>query len=312
MSFRRFLGLSAAASGRLGRGFSTAARQPPWDMIHKLASVNTPAPRASLRLSEPPCASRLVVPAHLVRPPRDVDPPGDTIYAAFGGIVKAGSGDGLLLTFFDIPATAPVVPGAISAGGIRRRVVTGLVMDPEVMRFVCNPLSGQLFLLPDIDGTTKTVQYTNVGILTQSGRPDQPPDKYTVAVLNISQDRSFVMRRFLSQTGKWDKLVGLPSPTPPSRAHGHGHGRTPRGGGLRRPAVVGRRDLRRPLRRPVQFSDRPELRFTELPRGSVTEPMDTERREELSRYPAHRCQRGEAALRRGVSGGAFPAQLLHS
>ncbi|TKW26813.1 hypothetical protein SEVIR_3G216100v4 [Setaria viridis] len=283
MPLRRLLGLSAAASGRLRRGFSAASWRPPWAMVQHAAALNMPAPgpRASLRLAEPPCASRLVVPAHLVRPPRDLDPPGDTIYAAFAGIVSAASGDGLLLlTFYDFPATAPVVPGVVMPGGIRGRMLTEVAEEPEVTRFVCNPFNGQLVRLPDIDGTTKTLWYSDIGILTQSELPDQPPDKYAVAVLSNGQDRSFVLRRFLSQTGKWDKMVGLPSPLQ-----------------LARPmdmyiaqevvAFAGRLwwvDVARGALSVDPFSDRPELRFVELPKGSVTEHADCKKRRDLCRY----------------------------
>ncbi|CAN6332763.1 unnamed protein product [Urochloa humidicola] len=286
MPLRRLLGLTTAASASLRRGFSTAAWRPPWAMVQHVAAFTTPppvAPRASLRLAEPPCASRLLVPEHLVRPPRDLDPDGDTIYAAFAGCVYAASGDGLLLlTFFDFPATAPVVPGVIMPSGIRARRVTGIGEEPEVTRFVCNPLSGQLFRLPDIDGTTKTLRYSDIGILTQSERPDQPPDKYAVAVLSNGPDRSFVIQRFLSQTGKWDKIVGLPLPSPLP---------------LGRPmdmnlphevvAFAGRLwwvDVARGALSVDPFSDRPGLRFVELPRGSVAEHADRKEQRDLFRF----------------------------
>ncbi|CAN6350742.1 unnamed protein product [Urochloa humidicola] len=287
MPLRRLLGLSAAAAASAGlrRGFSTAAWRPPWAMVQHAAAFSMPAPaapRASLRLAGPPCASRLLVPEHLVRPPRDLDPDGDTIYAAFAGCVYAASGDGLLLlTFFDFPATAPIVPGVIiRPSGLRARRVTGIGEEPEVTRFVCNPLSGQLFRLPDIDGTTKTLRYSDIGILTQSERPDQPPDMYTVAVLSNGQDRSFVIQRFLSQTGRWDKIVGLPPPHPLAR---------PMDMNLLHEVVAfaGRLwwvDVARGALSVDPFSDRPELRFVELPRGSVAEHADWKERRDLFRY----------------------------
>nr|CAB3464982.1 unnamed protein product [Digitaria exilis] len=283
MPLRRLLGLSTAASGRLRRGFSTASLRPPWAMVRPFVAVNMPAPgpRASLRLAAPPCATLLVVPDHLVRPPRDLDPPGDTVYAVFGGYITATSGDGLLLLcFFDVPAHAPVLPGVIMPGGIRGRMLTGVIEEPEVMRFVCNPLSGQLFRLPDIDGTTKTHQYPDIGILTQSEHPDQPPDKYAVAVLSNSKDRSFVMRRFLSQTGKWDKMVALPSPLPLARPMEMDLSHEP-------VAFAGRLwwvDVTCGAFSVDPFSDRPELRFVELPRGSVAEHMDRKKLRDLVRF----------------------------
>jgi hypothetical protein len=75
------------------------------------------------------------------------------------------------------------------------------------------------------------------------------------------------MRRFLSQTGEWEKLVRLPSPLPLP---------------LPRPLVIhinnevlafaGRLwwvDLSWGVVSADPFSDRPELRFVELPRGRV-------------------------------------------
>uniref|UniRef100_K4A3G2 DUF1618 domain-containing protein n=1 Tax=Setaria italica TaxID=4555 RepID=K4A3G2_SETIT len=161
----------------------------------------------------------------------------------------------LVLTYYDFPATAPVVPGVVMPGGIRGRMLTEVTEESELVR------------LPDIDGTTKTMWYSDIGILTQSERPDQPPDEYAVAVLSNGQDRSFVMRRFLSQTGKWDKIVGLPSPLPLARpmdmyiAH-------------EAMAFAGRLwwvDVARGALSVDPFSNRTELRFVELRRGSVTD-----------------------------------------
>ncbi|GJM88838.1 hypothetical protein PR202_ga05408 [Eleusine coracana subsp. coracana] len=132
--------------------------------------------------------------------------------------VRAASGDGLLLLdSMDGRATAPIVR---KHGTLQACRLMGFNMDPDITRFVCNLLTGQLFRLPDIDGTKKTSTYQFLGILTQSDLPQGPPDRYAVAWLSEDgegEERSFVMRRFLSQTGEWDKLVGLPSPLPLAR-----------------------------------------------------------------------------------------------
>jgi hypothetical protein len=121
-----------------------------------------------------------------------------------------------------------------------------------------------------------------MGILTQSERPDWPPDRYAVAVLSEDRDGeegSFVMRRFLSQRGQWEKLVGLPSPLPLARR-------------MNIDVVVlasaGRLwwvDVSWGVVSSDPFADQPDLRFIELPGGSVTEPVeDWENQLVLSRY----------------------------
>ncbi|RLN29345.1 uncharacterized protein C2845_PM05G35140 [Panicum miliaceum] len=69
MPLRRILGLSAAVTGRLRHGFSSSASRPTWAMIYHTTLVDSPAPRASLQLAAPPCASEILVPAHLGDPP---------------------------------------------------------------------------------------------------------------------------------------------------------------------------------------------------------------------------------------------------
>ncbi|XP_062232574.1 uncharacterized protein LOC133929831 [Phragmites australis] len=279
MTLKRLLGLSAAASGRLRRGISTAASRPPWAMVYPLTKLKTPAPRVSLQLAEAPCISHLNVPAHLVYPGTGPDPRNDDISLVFGGFVKASSGDGLLLlNFLDLRGTAPIVS---THRGTQGRKLTFISLDPDVTRFVCNPLTGQLFRLPDIDGKKKTLSCAGMGILTQSERPHRPPDRFAVAELHEDHDGeepSFVMRRFLSQTGKWDKLVGLPSPLPLARRMNIDHEVL---------AFSGRLwyvDISWGAVSADPFSDRPELRFVELPRGSVTEPPKGPGQPELDGY----------------------------
>uniref|UniRef100_A0A0E0L063 DUF1618 domain-containing protein n=1 Tax=Oryza punctata TaxID=4537 RepID=A0A0E0L063_ORYPU len=271
--------LSAVASRRALS--TTASRRPPWAMVEKFVAVGPPERRVSLRLAEPPCGSRLFAPAHLVGyAPRVPDPDTDELNAFFGGFVDAASGDGLLLlSFMEVTGTAPLVPGS------QRRVLTGISIDPDMTRFVCNPISGELFGLPDIDGTKKTAWFLDIGILTQSERPHGPPDRYAVAVFREDSegycggDERFALRRFLSQTGKWDKLVGLPSSLPL-------HRRRMDTSTQQVVAFAGRLwwvDLSWGALSADPFSDHPEFRFVELPRGSVTQPMEKERRD-LRRY----------------------------
>ncbi|RCV17314.1 hypothetical protein SETIT_3G210200v2 [Setaria italica] len=210
MPLRRILGLSAAVSGRLRRGFSSSASRPAWAMMHPLARLaESTAPRASLRFAEPPCLSHLIIPAHLADPPSR-DPRGEDVTIIYGGVLKTSSGDGLLLlAFMDISGTAPIVA---THGGTQERKLTGVDLDVDMRRFVCNPLSGQMFRLPDIDGTKKTEWFSEMGILTQSERPDRPPERYAVAVLSEDRDGQegrFVMRRFLSHVPSFPVATAL-------------------------------------------------------------------------------------------------------
>ncbi|RLN00562.1 hypothetical protein C2845_PM06G18970 [Panicum miliaceum] len=273
-------------------------------MIYRTVLVKSPIPGSSIQLGVPPCASTLFVPDHLV----DLRPrpaPDSEIVAFQGGRAAATSGDGLLLLDFrDGSATAPFVT---APDGRRGRMLIGFDLDPDVTRFVGNPLSGQVFRLPDIDGTKKTASCRSVGLLTRSAHGQGPPDRYAVAELSEDRDaekRSLVMRRFLSQTGEWEKLVDLPSPLPhPRRMDIY-------------PEVLafaGRLwwvDLSLGAVSADPFSDRPELRFIELPSASVL-PVPSTMTELLA---ARRVQgvfrRMGVALCRAVPEDAFPAQLI--
>ncbi|CAL4901209.1 unnamed protein product [Urochloa decumbens] len=272
MPLRRLVGFSAAVSGRLRRGLSTAAAHHPWAMIHHTELVDSPAPRASLQLAAPPCASHVLVPAHLVDAPPLPAPGSDTVRLGYGFMLRAASADGLLLLrFLDLRGTVPFVTrhGFDTA---RALALAGAHMEPDITLFVLNPLSGKMVRLPDIDGTTKTLRCSVFGILTQSERPHRPPDRYAVAVLNKDDDsgrRMFVMRRFLSETGKWEKVVALPSPLP--LGHQMEINQEP-------VAFAGRLwwvDVSWGAISADPFSDRPDLSFVELPRESVTEPMES-------------------------------------
>ncbi|GJN14667.1 hypothetical protein PR202_gb01521 [Eleusine coracana subsp. coracana] len=256
--------VSAAASVRFRRALSTAAAShPPWAMIrHAFPDSRSPVGlRAWNHLVEPPRASYLFVPAHLVDPRPDPNPAGD-IVGVLSGLITASSGDGLLiLSYLDGRVTAPV---AATNRGAPERKVTEFHMDPDITRFVCNPVSGELFRLPDIDGTKHTLLFCyDMSLVTRSAAGHGPPDRYAAAALRNGDGGTFVMRRFLSQTGEWEKLAGLPSPLPRERKMDI------------YPEVVafaGRLwwvDLTWGVISADPFSDRPELRFVELPRGNV-------------------------------------------
>ncbi|CAL4908642.1 unnamed protein product [Urochloa decumbens] len=222
--------------------------------------------RAWFELAEPPRVSNLRIPEHLVDPPPSYDPYGDHI-AEICGSTTATSGDGLLLLdFVECHVTAPIV--AMDATTQQRKIIKYTEPEPNVTRFVCNPISGELFRLPDIDGTKRTLAWNQMGLLTQSPAGHGPPDRYAAAALledRGGKEPSFVMRRFFSQTGEWDKPVGLPSPLPLDRRISiHSHHEVL--------AFAGRLwwvDLSWGAISADPFSDRPELRFVELPRGSV-------------------------------------------
>jgi hypothetical protein len=238
-------------------------------IIPKVVETQPPCARVSLQLAEPPRISDLVVPDHLVR----ADYGSDEISLGVGGFLKSTSGDGLLLLdILDLRATAPYVFKPGPGGCILKREVQGVSMEPDVSCFICNPITGQLFLLPDIDGKKKILTCAGMGVLTQSERPDGPPERFVVAELSApddgAEDWRFFLRRFRSDTGEWewDKQVPLPSPLP----------------------LVRRMDIDREVIACAgrlwyvdvswgavsidAFSERPDLRFIELPKGSVTEP----------------------------------------
>jgi hypothetical protein len=77
---------------------------------------------------------------------------------------------------------------------------------PDYTYLVCNPVSGELFCLPDIGFRTKIHRHHRMGILAQADRGHGPHDRFAVAQLYPEN----VMLRFLSETGKWDLAEGAP------------------------------------------------------------------------------------------------------
>uniref|UniRef100_A0A0D3G542 DUF1618 domain-containing protein n=1 Tax=Oryza barthii TaxID=65489 RepID=A0A0D3G542_9ORYZ len=266
-------------------GFLTPCVLPPWLEEFQIPSAGTlSSTKASIR------SKTMADTLHLV----GLDPNSDILRTVVGD--AGATSDGLLLLdFTDIRATARVVAnrraGAQaqaqqqgkkltglsfnlhnSRGDTQERELAGVNTNPDITRLVCNPISGELFRLPDINGTKKTMFCHLPGLLTRSaqGHGHGPPDEYAVASLSEGngrdgKDRGFAMWRFLSQTGEWDKLESLPSPLPLARQlNVHSHHEVV--------AFAGRIwwvDLGWGVISADPFSDRPELRFIELPRSSV-------------------------------------------
>ncbi|TVU29377.1 hypothetical protein EJB05_20941, partial [Eragrostis curvula] len=267
LPLRRALSSAAAsACARSRRALSTAAS--PWAMVYKAKLVDSPsARRVYLELAEPPRPSHLVVPTHLVKAPPLPEQAWMNMVCVFDGIVSSLSGDGLLLLqFLDLRARADTPED--------KRM--DAILNPDVAFFVCNPISGQLLRLPDIDGSKKSLCYSKIGIVTQSELPHQPPARYAVAALGQEHywewgQQRFFMRRFLSQsqTGDWDNLVGLPSPLPVARRlQCVDHDVV---------AFAGRLwwvDVGWGAVSADPFGDQPDLRFVELPKGRVTEYVE--------------------------------------
>ena len=131
--------------------------------------------------------------------------------------IQAASSDGLLLLDF---AETGDWPEAIRDCGGSSKAIPGLAacaaaVDPGVRRFVCNPLSGQLFRLP-VPSMDAALTTTPFGLLTQSDASHGPPDRFVVAQLCLRErDGQRVVRRFRSETGEWDEPpLFVPSAAP--------------------------------------------------------------------------------------------------
>uniref|UniRef100_A0A0D9WHI4 DUF1618 domain-containing protein n=1 Tax=Leersia perrieri TaxID=77586 RepID=A0A0D9WHI4_9ORYZ len=264
----------------LVRSLSTAAAaRPPWALLQLSKADRSgagAAPGASLHADYPPCVSHLTFAVGFINPDFPVGPDPD-MFRTVSTDVRATSGDGLVLArFYDSRNYIPTV-GRRGGDPIREWSISGIDRDPEMTRFVCNPLSGEMYRLPDLDGTKKTVRYLHLGLLTQPGDGGQgPPGRYAVAQLGMNGDdpegegEGCPMRRFLSESGEWEKLVvGMPSLVSAARRRVHTDQEV---------VAFGDRlwwvDVSFGAVSVDPFSDRPELRFVELPKGSVLPDLD--------------------------------------
>ncbi|XP_051205793.1 uncharacterized protein [Lolium perenne] len=266
-------GLAGAVSAPLRRSLSTAASRPPWAMVYSRAALDasaapSPGARASLDLDAAPYVSHISVPAHLAD--------GMDFAAAS---VRATSSDGLLL--LDLAEARhlfpPGPPGARESLDRNIQVelaAVGASFQLDVARFVCNPLSGHIFRLPvPAMGAARTS--TVFGLLTQSSDGSHgPPDRYAVAQLSCrAADNGIVLRRFLSETGEWDERELLV----PSMWPGWQHMQVDTNHTV---LAFGDRlwwvDVTWGAFSVDPFSDRPEVRFVELPQGVLSDFDTTE------------------------------------
>ncbi|CAM0955049.1 unnamed protein product [Alopecurus aequalis] len=204
----------------------------------------------SSSFAPPPSSSCITIPVWSLY----LDPPGDNneFITSISSCLLAASGHGFLL---------------LDAHKSRDKV-DGSSLEAVYQRFerrVCNPVTGELFRLPDFPGSAKT-STDGMGLLTyQADGADGPPNRYAAAQLTeAAGGRRFMLRRFSSETGDWSELV-LPSPLPPGRRMhmNHRHEVLDFGGRLWWVDVAWGAVCVDP------FSDRPELRAVELPAGSM-------------------------------------------
>uniref|UniRef100_A0ACD5TFZ6 Uncharacterized protein n=1 Tax=Avena sativa TaxID=4498 RepID=A0ACD5TFZ6_AVESA len=252
--------LAGDVSAPLRRSLATAASRPPWAMVYKRPAPDASIARASLDLNEAPCVSQLSLPAHLADP-------------AAAGSVRAASCDGLLLLdFADTREFPPAVRKLCHSSLLHMMAAAGAAAEPGVARFVCNPLSGQMFRLPvpDMDAAKGSTPF---GLLTQSSSegPHGPPDRFVVAQLSCREgDNRRVVRRFLSDAGEWDEpQLFVPSTRPAWRAMQIDTNHEVLAFGDRLWWV----DVSWGACSVDPFSDTPEHHFVELPRGSVLPEM---------------------------------------
>ncbi|KAM0823261.1 hypothetical protein ACQ4PT_070982 [Festuca glaucescens] len=270
MSLRRLLALSAAVSGSLRRSLSTGvSSRPPWVLVAPGSVAAGSALRSSARIVEPPSFSSIDVPALHVNTSAGPDPDSDFTQLLVGRVCSASADGLLLITVFDVRATAPIL--AKQGANRVRQMITGIDPEhsPETTRFLCNPLTGQLTRLPDIVTGPRQGGH-HMGVLTQADRGHGPPDRFAVAELEGN-----MMPRFLSDTpGDWEVAVTAPCKLPLARRVFFERGKQDQEAF----AFGGRLwwvDLTWGAISADAFSEQPEPRFVELPRGSVLPARST-------------------------------------
>ncbi|GJN14669.1 hypothetical protein PR202_gb01524 [Eleusine coracana subsp. coracana] len=222
LPLRRSLFAAVSASGGLRLALSTAAsdsRLPSWALIHRISGTGPDGAGASVSLTPPPSPSSILVPERVYG--LDAHPSQEGCTNLLSCVAHAASADGLLLlTPFTVRYRAR--PNANLDLPIHMLLKSSPfeVVHQFLYRFVCNPVTGELFRLPDFDDQEKELGDQYLGIITDAAGPKGRPERYAVAQLSDQEGnwgrRWFVLRRFASETGKWDKLM-LRSPLPSRR-----------------------------------------------------------------------------------------------
>uniref|UniRef100_A0ACD5X657 Uncharacterized protein n=1 Tax=Avena sativa TaxID=4498 RepID=A0ACD5X657_AVESA len=164
------------------------------------------------------------------------------------------------------PPSRRGIPVLARQGGKQVRHWTGEPVHghkPDFTYLICNPLSGQVSRVPNIRGTTKILRDLGLGLLAQVDRGYGLPDRFAIAMLMADNK----MLRFSSETGDWDLATGREPPGPRERPF-------QRAIATNQEAVAfgGRLwwvDLSCRAVSVDPFSNWPESRFVDLPKGSV-------------------------------------------
>ncbi|KAI4988284.1 hypothetical protein ZWY2020_029914 [Hordeum vulgare] len=231
---------TADLSARLRRSLSTssaAATHPPWAIIHDTSEVDrsSSAPGARFRPVDPPGISHIFAPAHLIDPT-------ERPTAGSSDVLRYLGGNLVQLLFGSV--------GAASDDG-------HLLLSYHDLRAEgpCTPGTWP-------GAPKRAFALHHMGLLTQAdgGLGCGPPDRFAVAEF-VHNGAAVV--RFLSEEGKWKVVRPI---------HGNPSLLRPMGMNQETVAFGGRLwwvDLTLGAVSVDPFADRPEIRFVELPSGSV-------------------------------------------